>query len=97
MIDEDLDAFLADHGLPCVCKGLSFLGIKDSSDSDVTGGGSAAQVNMVVLTVKTSDVVAAGIKHGVVIVVDGTAYSARNPERIDDGAFSTIPLTKVQA
>lgn len=97
MINEDLDAFLADHGLPCACKGVSFLGIKDSSDADVGGGGSSAQANMVVLTVKTSDIVAAGIKHGVVIVVDGTAYSARNPERVDDGAFSTIPLTKVQA
>lgn len=95
MIDEDLDAFLADHGLPCSCKGVNFIGIKDSSDADVSGGGISAQANMVSLTLKSSVIAVVGIKHGVVITVDGVAYTARNPERLDDGAFSSIPLTKV--
>ncbi|MFZ6734739.1 hypothetical protein ACO0LG_22640 [Undibacterium sp. Ji42W] len=95
MIVEDLDIYLEDHGLPCTCKAINFLGIKDSGDDNIASSGINAQVNMVSLLVKTSDVIKAGIKHGVVILVDGVAYSARNPARLDDGAFSSIPITLV--
>ena len=96
MIVEDLDIYMEDHGQPCTCKAFNFLGIKDSGDDNLSSGGINAQANMVTLLVKTSDVIAASIKHGVVILVDGVAYSARNPAKLDDGAFSSIPITLVQ-
>lgn len=94
MIDEDLDALLADHGVACSCNGVPFVGIKDSEDENIGSGAASAQSNAIALLVKTSDVQSLGIKAGVTIVVATINYLARNPARVDDGAFSTIPLTK---
>jgi len=96
MIDEDLDAFLEDHGKPCQCGAVDFLGIVDAPDENLSmGGGMNALSQMTTVMLKTSVVVAAGIKLGVGLVVDGVPYMARQPVRVDDGAFSSIPLTKV--
>lgn len=97
MIDEDLDSFLEDHGVPCVCGATTFLGIKDEPDEDLSGGGISAQSTMTTLLVKTSVVIAANIKHGTSVQVNGVAYTARNPSRLDDGLFSSIPLSKVSS
>ena len=94
MIDEDFDAFLADHGLPCLCNGVEFMGIKDSIDEDVGSGGMNSQANLVTLRVLSSVVQASGIKSGIVITVNNVDYTARNPAREDDGAFTLIPITK---
>ena len=94
MIDEDDDAFLADHGLPCFCNGLPFLGIKDSVDENVGVSGMSAQANMVTLLVLSSVVAAASIKSGVAIIVDSVTYVARNPVRVDDGKFTSIPISR---
>ncbi len=96
MFDEDLDAFLEDHGLPCTCGTTNFLGIKDEPDEDVSGGGMHAQTTMTTLMIYSSVVVEARIKLGAAILVDGVAYTARNPIRLDDGKFSSVPLTKVK-
>jgi len=94
MIEEDFDAFFADHGVLCVCNGTEFMGIKDSTDEDVGSSGMNSQANLVTLLVLSSVVQSNGIKNGVVITVDSVDYTARNPARQDDGAFTLIPLTK---
>lgn len=93
MFDEDLDVFLEDHGVPCSVAGSDFTGIKDEPDEQLSVGVGALSTMTTVL-VKSSVVAALGIKAGVAIVVAGVQYVARNPVRLDDGAFSQVPLTK---
>lgn len=94
-VDADADLFLGDHGVPCSVGTHNFLGIKDEPDEEINVGGFGAQSTSASITVKTTDVVAASIKLGVTIRVDGTDFSARVPRRLDDGVFSIIPLTKI--
>jgi hypothetical protein len=95
MIVEDLDAFLADHGVPCGCGTVDFVGILDQPDDDLAMGGMHAQSTMSTLLMKTSDVAAAGIKYGTTITVNAIAYTTHNPAMEGDGAFSRVLLTKV--
>jgi hypothetical protein len=94
MFAEDLDVFLADHGLPCSCGAVNFKGIKDEPDETLGMGGLHAQSTMTILLVKSSVIQQAGIKKDSVIIVDGVNYISRVPERKDDGAFTSIPLSK---
>lgn len=94
LLDIDPDLFLEDHGLPCQSGGIDFQGIKDEPDDDLSVAGFNAQTSMTTLLVKTSVVIAANIKMGTTIVVDGVPYFSRLPKRVDDGVFSLIPLTK---
>jgi hypothetical protein len=94
MIDEDLDAFLADHGTACTCGPVGFFGIKDEPDEQMGVGMVASQSAMVTLLVKSSVIAAAGIRSGSGILVGSVAYVARVPVRQDDGSFTQIPLTK---
>jgi hypothetical protein len=95
MIDEDLDAYLADHGVPCSCGTVDFVGILDQPDDELAMGGMHAQSTMSSLLVKTSDVAAVGIKYGTTLIVNTVAYSAHNPAMEGDGAFSRMLLSKV--
>lgn len=95
MIDEDLDAFLADHGSPCVCGTVEFLGIVNAPDELLPMGGMHAQSTMTSILVKTSVVAAAAIKYGTPVTVNGVAYTAHNPVQEGDGAFSNVQLSKV--
>jgi hypothetical protein len=95
MIDEDLDAYLADHGVPCSCGSVDFVGILDQPDEDLPMGGMHAQSTTATLLIKTGVIVAAGIKYGTPITVNAIAYTAHNPAKESDGAFSNILLTKV--
>ncbi|MDY7537675.1 hypothetical protein QN372_00800 [Undibacterium sp. RTI2.1] len=94
MFDENRAALLQDHGVPCLCGAVSFMGIKDTPDEDLQGPVIGAQSNMPTLLVDSAVIIAASIKAGVAIQVDGVAYIARNPVLLDDGAFSNIPLSK---
>lgn len=95
MVNEDLDIFLLDHGLPCVCGTTNFLGIKDAPVEEVPSGVVGTLSVMTTILIKTSVVVSAGIKHGTPLLVDSVPYVARNPVAQDDGAFSYVPLSKV--
>lgn len=94
MLDEDLDVFLEEHGVACSVGGVEFVGIKDEPDEQLTVGIVGMQSTMTSLTVKTTVVAALAIKAGVAVVVAGVQYVARNPVKVDDGAFSQVPLTK---
>lgn len=93
-MEEDLDAFLVDHGSPCLVGVNPFLGILDQPDIDVSLGGSSAQSTMYALVVKTSVIVAFGIKYGTAITVNREAYTVREAEKLDDGAFTVLNISK---
>jgi hypothetical protein len=98
MIDDDLDVYLADHGTECSVGETGFLGIFDTPDENLSlPGGAGAQSTMSTLLMKTSDVVALGIKRDTSINVGTITYTARNPVKVGDGAFSNVPLTLVRA
>ena len=97
MIAEDLDVYLADHGVPCSVGTNNFLGIFDTPDENLSlTGGAGAHSTRFNLLMKTSDVRALEIKSGSAVTVNGSAYIARNPVMADDGAFSNVPLTLVR-
>jgi hypothetical protein len=95
MLDEDLDCFLEEHGSRCSVGGVDFIGIKDEPDEQLQIGMLGAQSAMTTLVVKATTIAALGIKSGVTILVGGVQYQARNPAKMDDGAFCQVPLTKV--
>ena len=97
MIADDLDQYLEDHGVPCNCGAVEFMGIVEKPDQALGLSGLHAQSTMDTVLVKTSVIAAAGIKNGSAITVDGVGYLSRVPAAFEDGAFSTIPLTKVTA
>lgn len=92
---EDLDGFLEDHGEPCKVGAVDFLGILDAPGEVLTLGGDGVMSNEYALTIKASVIGLAGIKHGKQVLVDGVAFTARQPRPIDDGAFAVVPLSKV--
>jgi hypothetical protein len=94
-MDEDLDAFLEDHGKPCRAGATDFLGILDQPDQDLDLGKASTTSTMYVLTVKSSVVAQVPLRNGTHITVDGVAYIARHPLQLDDGAFTQFNLTKV--
>ena len=97
MIVEDLDVYLADHGVPCSIGATNFLGIFDTPDENLSlTGGAGAQSTMYNVLIKTSVVRALTIKSGSAITVNAIAFTARNPVMVDDGAFSNVPLTLVR-
>lgn len=95
MEDEDLDAFLEDHGKPCKAGAVEFLGILDAPGEVLTLGGDGVISNEYALTVKSTVIAQARIKHGTPLTHNGVPYTARQPRAIDDGVFSIIPLSKV--
>lgn len=94
MILEDLDAFLEDHGKPCVVGACEFLGILDAPGEVITVGGGDLVATDPTLTVKSSVIRECGIKMGTALTHDGVPYKARQPRQIDDGVFTVIPLAK---
>src|SRR5471030_3151613 len=94
-LEEDLSAFMEDHGLPCTAGGPNvFLGILDQPDDGVSVGGKAMTSTMYALTVLTTDVAARGLKYGVAVTVDGRAFTVRESLSLDDGTFTQLTLTK---
>lgn len=94
MLDEDLDVFLEEHGVRCSVAGVDFVGIKDEPDEQLSVGMVGALSTMTTLLVKSTVIASLGIKAGVAVVVAGVQYVARNPVKVDDGAFCQVPLTK---
>lgn len=90
---EDLDAFLADFGLPCVAGATVFTGLLDQPDEILELARAAVHSREFDLTYRTSAVTLA---RGAALTVAGVAYTVREvPRQRDDGAFSRVRLSKV--
>jgi hypothetical protein len=97
MFTENLDIFLREFGKPCIVAGFPdkpFLGIPEQPDVEVRVGGFNSKSTMYAVLVKSSVVAALDIKFGTSMTVDGVAYTVREPEQLDDGAFTQINMTK---
>lgn len=95
MIDEDLDAFLEDHGVPCVVAGQAITGILNQADDGMQMDVGTVQSNMRDLTVKTSDVTALAIRAKTVIAVNAVNYEVRSLDQLDDAAFTVLKVRKL--
>lgn len=95
MIDEDLDAFLEDHGAACVVAGQAITGILNQADDVMQMDVGHVQSSMRDLTLKTSDVAALGIKARTVIMVNAVNYEVRTLEQPDDAAFTVLKVKKL--
>jgi hypothetical protein len=95
MFAENPDVFLKDFGVTvelsssCCCKGIF-----DQPDEGFQMGGRNVLSTSYQVTVKTSDVQAAGTASGSAITVDGVAYTVRDVLQEDDGVFCKLTLTR---
>jgi hypothetical protein len=94
MFAEDPSVYLADFGVPCTSGGHTFTGIFDTPDDTLNMAGVNVFSTMYALLCQSADVVAAGIKGGSTVTVNGTAYTVRETLLQDDGAFTQINLSK---
>ena len=93
MIAEDLGIFFADFGVSVTLpSGLDILGLLDQPD-DVLGAGGMVLSSEYNLTLKTDD--ASGIMDGDILVIDGDSYEIRQIRKVQDGALSSVLLSKV--
>lgn len=94
MITENLEAFLQDFGVPCSCGPYAFTGILDQPDEILSTGQTDVISRERVLTCRTSDVQAGGIAGGSAVIANGQPFKVRAVLSQDDGAFSTLSLSK---
>jgi hypothetical protein len=88
---ENLDAFLADFGVPVEFGLISGTGILDMPAQMISDG-------MVIttdykLTVRADEF--GTLKYGDQVMVNSVLYQVREPMLIDDGAFLEVSLTKL--
>lgn len=91
---ENLSVFLRDFGVQCSANGHQFLGLLDTPDQTMNMSGVNVVSTMYACTVMTSDATSAGLTSGLSIVVGGVSYVIRDVLLQDDGAFSTLTLSK---
>lgn len=89
-VTENLDAFLQDFGVSVVLGSVSGLGVLDMPDQVVGGG--LVQSTDYSLICKTADF--GGATLGDAILVDGLAYEVRDVNKIDDGRFCRLSLSR---
>ncbi|MEY2891165.1 MAG: hypothetical protein RJA98_1073 [Pseudomonadota bacterium] len=90
---EDHGAFLADFGVPCIAGSAQFLGLLDQPDEVLDLTRASAHSRQYQLTFITT---AATLRRDDPVSVDGRAYQVREaPRQVDDGAFSTVLISKV--
>lgn len=89
---EDLDAFLADFGVPCMADGVQFLGLLDQPDELVQLQRVSLHSRQYELTYITDRV---ALTRDQAVTVAGQAYTVREaPRQLDDGAFSRVLISK---
>jgi len=89
---DTLNVYLKDFAKSCqIGGGTAFLGTL-STPAEIIGGGLGISIEYL-LKVKTSDVTSA--VRGTGITVDSVNYTVRENIVEDDGAFSTLLLSKV--
>lgn len=91
MINDPLDLFLQDFGVPVIAGSVTGLGILDMPGQLVADG-------MVVntdyrLTVRTDQF--GSLLYGDAVTVNGILYEVREALMIDDGAFTDLMLAKL--
>lgn len=90
-MNEDLDLFMMDFGVPCSSGTVSSLGILDMPSQVVADG--MVLTTDYKLTVKSSDF--GGLLYGDPITVNGVNYQVREAMKIDDGQLTELMLTKL--
>lgn len=91
----DINALLADFGVPVTVGAVTAKGLEDAADETMLSAesGAAHLVGRVrVVLVKTGTFTLAAKAD---ITVDGTAYKVRDYAQIDDGALTRIVCAKV--
>lgn len=95
MLSDDLDLYLADHGVDCLVATTEFIGILDKPGEVVTVGQRDVVSTMYSITIKSSIVGSASIRRGTSLTADGDDYIVREVLLLDDGEFSQVSLSKV--
>ena len=91
-LPESLDVFLADFGVAVTGPSSSSgLGILDKPDT-VLGSDIQFISTEYLLTIKTASFPV--LKLGDAMTVDSVSYTVRESEKIDDGVFTKVLLTK---
>lgn len=89
---EDLGAFLADFGVPCVAGAQQFLALLNQPDELVNLPRASATSREYLITYRTADVT---LTRGQAVTVGGVDYAVREvPRQVDDGAFTQALLSK---
>ena len=89
---EDLDAFTADFGVPCMANNVAFMGLLDQPAEVLTLGRTAAHSRQYELTYRSDAVV---LVRDATVLVSGIPHQVREaPRPVDDGAFSLVLLTR---
>ena len=91
---ENLAVFFADFGVPCSVGAVNFTGILDRPDETLSLAGVNVLSTMYQLAAQTSDVQAAGVVSGTAITMGGQAYVVRDVLLLDDGAVTSLTLSK---
>jgi hypothetical protein len=91
MVNEPLDAFLADFGVACTAGAISAVGILDMP-GQVLGNGMVISTDYT-LTCKSADF--GGLFYGDGITIAGVNYQVREVRKLDDGSFCEITLSKL--
>lgn len=94
MFAENFDVFLRDMGVPCVAGAVTFTGLFDQPDDQLSAAGVNFLSTMYQVTAKTTDVTAAALVSGSPLIVNGTSYVVRDVMLVDDGAFTHLTLSK---
>lgn len=90
MVSENLDAFLADFGVPVTNGVTATTGVLDMP-SEVIAGGMVITTDFM-LTIKAS--VYPNLKYSDALTVNGVPYTVREVRLQDDGSFATVYLAK---
>jgi hypothetical protein len=90
-ITEDLDVFLADHGVTVTSGAVSGLGILDMPGESIMGD--MVISNGYVVTCRSNQFGTVG--YGTSITVDGSTYKVQENKPISDGKFCSLQLEKV--
>ena len=89
---DTLNVYLSDFGLSCqIGSGTAFKGILDATAENIASG--LATSIEYLLRSRTTDVSSAS--RGTTITVDSANYTVRENIPEDDGAFTTLLLSKV--
>jgi hypothetical protein len=92
MFDEDLDAFQDDFDVACSQGTSEFLGKLNMPDNVFDLGGMSIQSAEYSLEFRSDAVL---LVPGDTVVVAGVTYLVRRaPDKLDDGVFSTVKLSK---
>jgi hypothetical protein len=93
MVNESLDAFLADFGVTCTAGAITGTGILDMP-GQVLGNGMVLSTDYT-LTCKAADF--GGLLYGDGILVNGVGYQVKEVRNLDDGAMVEISMSKLAA